>query len=223
MKTLVAIVPARRADHHLPGKNVLPFGGTTLLAHKIRQLRRVARVEEVLVTSEDPDYLALARDEGATPWPRPEEFARLDADFGAFVRHVAGGVEAMHILWASPTSPLVDEADYASAIARYFHCLGEGYDSLVSVKEVKRNLLDDNGPLTFRFAPSTRHGPRVKRLFEFTNGVVLAPARAMVAWRYNWGPTPYKLELDPAKSVNICDAIDYEIACFLHARAQGRP
>ena len=212
---MFAVVPARVYDAHLPGKNVLPFNNTNLLVHKIRQLKRVFASENIHVSSESPEYLCSASEEGATADVRPMELALPDASFGDLVHHVASSLTCEHILWASPTSPLVDENDFEMAIDLYFKMLNNGYDSLITTNKLKRFLLDENGPLNFRFNIQERSTTKLPVLFEFVNGIVIAPRASMIKWRYNWGNLPYKLQLPPHKIVDICNEAEFNFASFL--------
>lgn len=220
MNSLVAVVPARLYDRFLPGKNLLPFGEANLLVHKVRQLKRVSQLDAIVVTSDDPHILELATAEGVSTHRRAPEHAAPAAEFGPFVRAVAMDLECEHVLWASPTSPLVDEHDYARGIEAYHAERGPRFDSLITVHRIKRHLLDENGPLTFRFARPQRAYDRLPTLFEFTNGMAIAPRQSMIEWQYNWGPMPFRLELKPSKAINICDRDDYEYACFVYSKLQ---
>ena len=214
---MIALVPAREFDENLPGKNVLPINDTNLLVHKIRQLKKVFSAEDIHVSSESREYLRFAADEGVTVDVRPMEFAGPDASFGDFVHYVASSLDCKHILWASPTSPLVDEKDFEMAIDLYFTALQQGYDSLITTNKLKRFLLDENGPLNFRFNIQERNAAKLPVLYEFVNGIVIAPRELMIKWRYNWGLLPYKLQLPPHKIVDICNEAEYGFARFLAA------
>ena len=212
---IVAVVPAREFDENLPGKNVLPIRDTNLLVHKIRQLKNVFDSKDIYVSSESDAYLQFATAEGVRPDRRPMQFANADANFGDFVLHIASSLDCKHILWASHTSPLVDEEDFLVAIDLYFKALSQGYDSLITVNKIKRFLLDENGPLNFRFNIHERNAVELPVLYEFVNGVVIAPREMMLKWRYNWGVLPYKLQLPPQKIVDICNEAEYRFAKFL--------
>ena len=220
-ETMFAVVPAREYDAHMPGKNVLPFNGTNLLVHKIRQLKKIFSPENIHVSSESPEYLRFATDEGVAADIRPMEFSSPEARFGDFVHHVASSLTCEHILWASPTSPLVDEHEFERAIGRYFQIIHEGYDSLITTNKLKRFLLDENGPLNFRFNIQERAATKLPVLFEFVNGIVIAPRESMVNWRYNWGLMPYKMQLQPHKIVDICNKAEYRFASFLVEHNDG--
>jgi len=214
-KGILAVIPARHFDANIPGKNVLPISNTNLLVHKIRQLKKLFSAKDIYVSSEDQEYLRYAAEEEVTPHLRPIEYAAPTANFGDFVHYMATSLDCKHILWASPTSPLVDEKDFDLAIRIYFQVLSKGYDSLITTNKIKRFLLDDNGPLNFRFRIEERNAAELPVLHEFVNGIVIAPREKMIEWRYNWGYLPYKLQLPPHKIVDICNADEYRFACFL--------
>lgn len=220
-ESIFAVIPARKFDEHMPGKNLLPITDTNLLVHKIRQLKKIFAPGDIYVSSESPEYLLYATQEGVVANLRPEELAGPMANFGDFVNHVASTLVCEHILWASPTSPLVDEKDFELAIELYFKVLRQGYDSLITANKLKRFLLDDSGPLNFRFNIQERNAAKLPVLYEFVNGIVIAPRLSMIKWRYNWGLLPYKLQLPPHKIVDICNEAEYGFAKFLTANGNG--
>jgi len=220
-ESMLALVPAREYDENIPGKNVLPINDTNLLVHKIRQLKQVFKTTDIHVSSESLEYLSLASGEGVSTEIRPMKFAGPEANFGDFVHHVASSLNCKHILWASPTSPLVDERDFEQAISIYFQALEQGYDSLITVNKIKRFLLDENGPLNFRFNIEDRDAAQLPVLYEFVNGIVIAPRESMLKWRYNWGLLPYKLLLPLNKIVDICNNAEYDFAKFLAAGSRS--
>jgi len=212
MNNITAIIPARSLDPILKNKNILPFGKSNLLTHKIRQLKQVDVIDEIIVSSDSNEYLNLAKLEGVKTNLRPEEFSNLTNPFGDFVSYITSEIETKHILWASPTSPMIDENDFKSAINKYFEIINNGYDSLITVTKLKRHLLDENGPLNFRFTESQRNNQDLPTMYEFTNGIVIAPKEYILKWKYNWGKMPYKYQIDSLKSIDICDSIDYDFA-----------
>ena len=162
----------------------------------------------------------MAKKEGAMVDLRPSEFAEKNADFGSFVNYISTKFECNHILWASPTSPMVDDKDYEDAIEKYLNVINEGYDSLITVNKIKRYLLDENGPLNFRFHSNARNQTKLPVLYEFTNGIVLAPRISMIKWKYNWGTIPYKYELPFMKILDICNLEEYEFANYLYSKSK---
>lgn len=220
-ESIVAVVPAREFDDHMPGKNLLPLSNTNLLVHKVRQLKKVFDAEDIFVSSESLQYLSFATEEGVIADLRPMEFAAPTASFGDFVHHIASKLDCEHIVWASPTSPLVDEKDFELAVDIYFKVLHQGYDSLITTNKIKRFLLDENGPLNFRFDITDRSAKKLPALYEFVNGIVIAPRKSMLKWRYNWGLLPFKMQLPRHKIVDICNEAEYSFASFLVAQGNS--
>jgi pseudaminic acid cytidylyltransferase len=215
MSKIIAIIPVRKFDKYLQGKNLLPFKDSNLMVHKIRQLKGVSGISEIIVSSEDEEHLRIARDEGVTAKLRPVEYADENADFGDFVSYIASDIDCKHILWASVTSPMVEQNNYEAAIKKYLEVIDNGYDSLISVTVVKRFLLDENGPFNFRFHKNTRTNNKIPILYQFTNGIVLAPRASMIEWKYNWGHVPFKYIIAPTKTIDICNLEDYKLAKIL--------
>ena len=51
-KTITALVPVKGSSMRLPGKNILPFGNSNLLLHKIEQLKEVEGLTDIIVSSD---------------------------------------------------------------------------------------------------------------------------------------------------------------------------
>lgn len=71
----VAIIPARGGSKGVPRKNLAKVGGIPLLTRAISACLAATRISRVLVTSEDPEILAVAEWSGAAPIWRPGELA----------------------------------------------------------------------------------------------------------------------------------------------------
>ena len=210
--SVTAIIPVRAADSEIPNKNILPFAGKNLLTHKIDQLCAVSALSSIIVSSDSDEYLDYASSAGVTPVKRPIKLSALDASFSDFVQYTTTIVKDQHLLWAPVTAPLVNTSDYSAAIRHYFDNLDKPYDSLISVECIQRFLLDDNGPLNFRFKPSQRSSNKLPILYHFINAISIAPVQSISSWSYNWGPNPYKYVLPSSKSVDICSLLDYTLA-----------
>jgi CMP-N,N'-diacetyllegionaminic acid synthase len=140
----IAIITARGGSKRLPGKNILPLAGKPLLAWAIDAAREAARVRYVLVSTDDPQIAAVAREHGAmVPWLRPEELSGDTTPSIDVLVHAARWAltdldPAPEIgLLLEPTAPLrrPDHLDRAvEALA------GSDADSVVSVAEVPHVL-----------------------------------------------------------------------------------
>ena len=74
---VLAIIPARGGSKGIPRKNIKDFAGYPLIAYSILAGLRSRLVTRTIVSTDDNEIAAVAREWGAeTPFMRPEEFAR---------------------------------------------------------------------------------------------------------------------------------------------------
>lgn len=218
MNKIIAIVPARENETgKLINKDILPFGDSNLLIHKIRQLKQVNNLKTI-VSTESQKIAAMVEKESVEVIYRPKNYARADTPFGELVRYVCNQVEAKHILWTCATSPLVTASIYEKVIGVYMEKLEAGYDSLVSVQKLQRYLMDKNGALNFQPGKKLKPEERLPELYIFTNGISIAPRKEMLEWQYTSGDIPYMYELDKKASVDICDMFDYQCAKIFYEK-----
>lgn len=214
MNRVVAVVPARLCnDEGLKNKDVLPFNGSNLLVHKLRQLKQVNGID-ILVTSESDIILEMAQKEGVKTLKRPIELAKSDALFGDLVEYVCDNTEYDHIMWSCVTSPLITSDIYSRAIDLYFESLDNDFDSLVTVQRLQRYLMDEKGPINYRPGRNVTIKNQVKTIYIFTNGISIAPRASIKKWKYTSGDMPYMMELDKKESIDICDEFDYKCANY---------
>jgi N-acylneuraminate cytidylyltransferase len=119
---VLAIVPARGGSKGIPRKNIRAFAGYPLIAYSIEAAQTAQSVTRVIVSTDDEEIAAVAREYGAeTPFLRPAEFSGDNAVDLPLFRHalewLAGheGYRPDIVLQLRPTSPirprtLVDEA-----------------------------------------------------------------------------------------------------------------
>lgn len=207
---ITAIIPAKAMSGRLPHKNTLPFGESNLLVHKIRQLKQVELIKEIIVSSEDDEILGMADAEGVRAIKRPYEFSAETKPFQDFLYYIVGEASEEHVMWACCTSPMVDINTYNRGCRTYFEKLKEGYDSLITVMEYHHYLLDkDMKPYTFKWGPDHRNSQELDKLYFFTDGIQLAPKASMREWHYYFGHNPYGMEVDLKTSTDVDTIYDY--------------
>jgi CMP-N-acetylneuraminic acid synthetase len=76
MSQTVAIIHARGGSKRLPRKNVRLLGGKPLLAYPIGLCREAPFIDRIIVSTDDEQIMAVARDYGAeVPFRRPAEIS----------------------------------------------------------------------------------------------------------------------------------------------------
>lgn len=119
---VLAIIPARGGSKGIPRKNIRDFAGYPLIAYSIAAGLRAETVTRVIVSTDDEEIAAMAREWGAeTPFLRPAEFAQDKTTDLPVFQHALNWLaenEGYHpdaVVQLRPTSPvrpvgLVDEA-----------------------------------------------------------------------------------------------------------------
>ena len=121
-KEVLALIPARGNSKSIPRKNILPLGGYPLIAYSIAAGLQSHLVTRTIVSTDNEEIRAIAREYGAeTPFLRPEEFSRdqtLDLPVFQHALRWLAEEEDYHpdvVLQLRPTSPfrpldLIDQA-----------------------------------------------------------------------------------------------------------------
>jgi N-acylneuraminate cytidylyltransferase len=122
MTEVLAIIPARGGSKGIPRKNIRDFSGYPLIAWSIAAAKQSETVTRVIVSTDDEEIAAVARQWGAeTPFLRPAEFAQdKTTDLPVFVHALEWLAENENyhpdiVVQLRPTSPirpvgLVDDA-----------------------------------------------------------------------------------------------------------------
>lgn len=210
--SITAVIPVREGSTRLKNKNIAPFAGTNLLINKIAQLKQVREISTIVVSSDSDLMLAMAKAQNVQTHKRALEFCdEKTKTFGEVVAHICENVDGDDILWATCTAPLVFPKHYRAAIKAYREALKNNYDSLVSMEKFKRYLWDDNGPVNYELGIKHVPSQQLPPLYFCTDGILIAPRKNMIKWKYFHGPHPYRFILDKRTSIDIDDGLD--LAC----------
>ena len=117
--TLLALISARGGSKGIPRKNIRPFSGKPLLQWSIDAALASACVDQVVVSTDDPEIAQVARACGAeVPFLRPAELATDTAPGIAPVLHALEQLpEVNDVLLLQPTSPMRTSADIEAIVA----------------------------------------------------------------------------------------------------------
>lgn len=137
---ILGVIPARGGSKSVPRKNLALIHGRPLIAYTIDAARQSRRLTHFLVSSEDPEILAVAVSLGApTPFVRPAELATDEAPTLPVVQHAVREMEKREgirfdcVVLLQPTTPLRRPEDIDAAVDKLIET---GADSVVSVCDV---------------------------------------------------------------------------------------
>jgi N-acylneuraminate cytidylyltransferase len=113
MTEVLAIIPARGGSKGIPRKNIRNFAGYPLLAYSIAAGLQAKNVTRLIVSTDDEQIAAVAREFGAgTPFMRPVELARDDTTDLLVFQHALAwlaeheGYKPELVVQLRPTSPI---------------------------------------------------------------------------------------------------------------------
>src|SRR4026208_23316 len=113
MTEILALIPARGGSKGIPRKNIRNFAGYPLIAWSIAAAKQAACVTRIIVSTDDEEIAAVARQFGAeTPFLRPSEFAQDNTTDLPVFEHAIQWLETNEnyqpevVIQLRPTSPV---------------------------------------------------------------------------------------------------------------------
>lgn len=223
MSLVLGIVPARGGSTGVPGKNVRPLAGHTLLDYTARSARESGVLDRVILSTDSPEIADAGRRAGLeVPFMRPAALAGDDTPMLPVVQHALeslarGGWSPEMIVLLQPTSPLRRPDHIRDAVTTL---RATKADSIVTVVEVPRHLSPDyvmridEG----RLQPFLPEGARVTRRQDARpaysrDGTVYAFWRATLE-RFGgiYGDDCRPLLIDAQESLSIDSPADWDAA-----------
>jgi CMP-N,N'-diacetyllegionaminic acid synthase len=141
--SVVALIPARSGSKRVPGKNIRRLGPHPVLAYTISAALGSQVFDEVIVSTDDGEYAAIARHYGASvPFMRPKEMAGDASPDIDWVEHALTTLEEHGKTFDSfsllrPTSPFRQPATIQRAWAAF--ASDPGIDSLRAVERCRQH------------------------------------------------------------------------------------
>jgi CMP-N,N'-diacetyllegionaminic acid synthase len=123
--SVVALIPARSGSKRVPGKNIRRLGAHPVMAYTVSAAVDSHIFDDVIVSTDDEEYAAIARHYGATvPFMRPAELARDGSPDIDWVEHALTTLDGRGKTYdcfslLRPTSPFRQTATIRRAWAAF--------------------------------------------------------------------------------------------------------
>ena len=219
MDKVTFFLPTRKGSQRVINKNTRPFAGYEggLIKNKIHQLVQTKKIDEIILSTNDEQCIAIAEkytsDKRLKIISRPEELCLSTTNLQDLICYVPTITEAEHILWGHVTTPLCGADQYDAGVKLYLSKLGEGYDSLVGVTELKNFLLNKEGKLVNNTTdipwPRTQD---LEALYEINHTMFLAKREVYVEQKNRIGKKPLLHIMDEIHSFDIDWEDEFTIA-----------
>jgi len=226
---VVAIIPARGGSKGVPGKNLREVGGVPLVVRAVRSALATARIDHVVVTTDDAAIGEAARAAGARVIARPAALADDESSSESALLHALGeldglGIRAGVVVFLQATSPFIDPAPLGRAVERVL----AGEDVVFSAVETHAFLwrLGDSGASGINHDHS--HRPRRQdraAQFQETGAFYVMRAAGLRASGYRFFgavgvelvETAHAIEIDTLEELALASAV----AATLDARVSA--
>ena len=181
---------------------------------RIRQLLSLPFLDGVVVSSNDPEMLALATGLGAEIHVRDAYYASNTVSMSEVYQNMAEAVNCDDIMYSLVTTPLVSNESFIKAYELYSQLPAE-YDSITTVADVKEFLIKDGKPYNYdgENIPRSQDLPDIVKL---TFCISMLPRLTMVSKRSCLGKKPFFFKLDQQESIDVDTPFDFIQAELLY-------
>lgn len=228
--SVLAVIPARGGSKGVPRKNIRPFCGKPLIAWTIEAALAAPSIAQVIVSTDDAEIAEVARKYGdLVPFMRPADLATDTAQTLPVVQHAVAqaenaGMKVSVVVLLQPTTPLRQAKDIELGIQKI---QSSGADSVVSVVEVGGNhpfrmkrIVGDDVLVNFIDQGFEDMRPRQSLPPVYIREGSIYIARRDVVMKQNTmvGKNARALVIPPSQTINIDNALDFEMAEILFSR-----
>lgn len=215
MEVIKALIPVRSGSKRVSNKNIRPFAGSNLLEIKINQLKRIKRLDGIVVNSNDDEMLSIARSLGAEAVKRDEYYAG-DNVTNEMYKNIAENCQSDIIMYTNVTSPCIKDSTIEEAIEFYFANKGK-YDSVNTAHYIKEFLWLDGKPINYELSrtPKSQDLPDIMAL-NFAINII--ERKRLIELSHYVGRTPYLYPVDKIEAIDIDDMVDFEFAEFMYRK-----
>ncbi len=144
MEKILAIIPARGGSKGIPRKNMALLDGKPLLLYTFEAAARSSLIDRIILSTDDEEFAAFAREHSIEPRMRPPELARDDTPMKEVIDYhleelKGEGYEPDIFILLQPTSPLRTSAHIDEALGMLIG--RQDADAIVSVIPVSHQFL----------------------------------------------------------------------------------
>ena len=215
---IVAIIPIRKKSQRLKNKNFLNFyRGKSLLEIKIKQLKKIKRIDEIVVSSDSDLAKKIAKKYKVSFHRRQKYFASSKVSGSNFYQNLAKSIKGDYLMYCPCTSPIIKEESY-NLFLNTFNSLKNKHDSFNTVVILKSFIWKKNKALNYNAikAPNSQDLPN--DYLSLTFGINIISRKKMIKFKNIVGKKPKFITLSKVESTDINDKTDFKTAQMLYKK-----
>ena len=216
-KKITVVVPIRKGSQRILNKNFKPFAEKNLLAIKLDTLTKINVIDEIIINTDSELALEIADEYGVGKFKRDPYFATSECNNSEFFQNMAQTTETDYLIYSPCTAPLVKETTYYDFINRFINCVESGFDSLITVTELKHHMWLDGKPINYdpHDSPNTQNLPDILKL---TYSISMIIRDVMIECRNVVGKKPMFYRIDDLEGIDVDNQVDFDFAEFVYKR-----
>ena len=210
---IVAMVPVRAGSKRVPNKNIRQFANTNLLKLKLKILKKVKGITQIIVSTDCNIAADIAHKENVKVQWRNKYYAGSNITNDKHWLHIAKTSPGDIIFLAQVTSLLLRVSSIQNALNTFLN--SDVYDSLNSVSVEKKFLWKDMKPINYDIdvTPKSQDLPNI---FSLNFAITIIQKLMMIKRKNVIGFNPSFLELDKVEALDIDDLVDFKIAELIY-------
>jgi CMP-N,N'-diacetyllegionaminic acid synthase len=223
---ILGTICARLGSKGIPHKNTKLLGGKPLITYTIECAQKTRAFDELVVSTDDPEILAIAREREIPVLPRPAVLATDTASKWDVFRHIAGKFEPDILVDLDIGCPFRDPLDITDCIQLL---KANDADTVMTAYEAERNpyfnmvelaLLDNNRAYVVEYQEDNIITRRqdAPEVFSLSPSVIAFRAEALQKYCH-WSQSRMMIHVIPrTRALDIDTPDDFEYAEWLMSR-----
>lgn len=214
-KKLTSFIGVRKGSQRVKNKNIRKFNSTNLLEIKIKQLKKIRDIDEIIVSSDSDKMLSIAKKLGVTTHKREAYYASSKANNSELFENIASIIESDYIMYSPVTAPLLKKETIEKCIN--FLKKKSRYKSVATAKLVKENLWLNDKPLNYKLSDSP-NSENLPDVMSITYGCCITKKTDMIKFKNAITDKTKFFVLDEIEAIDIDTEIEFQFAEFIHKK-----
>jgi CMP-N,N'-diacetyllegionaminic acid synthase len=213
MSDITALIMVRSGSVRCKNKNIREFADTNLLENKIKTLKEVEGIHEIVVNSDCQNMLGIAIESGCRTVLRDKAYATSETTPSELYKHVAKTIETDYVLSASVCYPMMSTETYQRLVN--LHSENEGTsESVVACHTINHHLWINTpyGYEPLNYEPGNQ--PNSQELPEVVSicwGGIITPKKTMLQGDLI-GRKPMFVDIPCHEAMDIDTELDFKIS-----------
>ena len=210
---IIAMVPVRAGSTRVPNKNIRKFADTNLLELKLKVLKKVNGINQIIVSTDCDIAAEIAHKQNIKVQWRSKYYAGSEVTNDLHWLHIAETTPGDIVFLAQVTSPLLRVSSIQNALNTFLN--SDSNDSLNSVSVEKKFLWKDMNPINYdiNVTPKSQDLPNIVSL---NFAITIIHRQTMIKRKNVVGYSPSFFELDKVEALDIDDMIDFKVAELMY-------